>query len=59
MISLKNLRNNPEWRKEYEKELEIKLINICKSCRKKANKGCCFDYHSTNRTKIKMVIGWN
>jgi hypothetical protein len=59
IIPLKELRKNPGWRKENEKELEIKLIHICKSCGKKANQGCCSDYHANNRTKIKMVLDWH
>jgi hypothetical protein len=59
MISLKEIRKNPEWKQENEKELEIKLVHICKSCGKKANKHCCSNYHSNNRVKIKMVIGWS
>ncbi len=58
---------NKEWNKEYEDLVEVKLVNICKSCGllprsmkgSKAYKGCCADYSSSNRVKIKMVIGWH
>jgi hypothetical protein len=59
MISLKQIKRNPVWKKENEKQLEIKLVHICKSCGKKANKHCCSNYHSSNRVKIKMIIGWS
>jgi hypothetical protein len=59
MIRLKEMKHNPEWNNEYMKELNIKLIYICKSCENKSYKGCCNAYSSKNRSKIKMVIGWS
>lgn len=59
MLSLKDLKNNPEWKKEYELQLTIKRVHICKSCKNKARKGCCFEYSSQNRSMVTMVIGWS
>ena len=59
MISLKEVRRHPEWKEEYNQKVEIKLVHICKSCGFKAFKGCCSDYSSSNRKKVKMVIGWS
>jgi CDGSH-type Zn-finger protein len=59
MMPVRELRENRDWKREGESELEIKSVHMCRSCGKKSNKGCCTDYHPTNRTKIKMVIGWS
>jgi hypothetical protein len=59
MLSLKDLKNNPEWKKEYELQLTIKRVHICKSCKNKTRKGCCFEYSSQNRSMVTMVIGWS
>ena len=37
--------------------LTIKDINICKSCKKKATKGCCKKYRIDNRKKQKCLVG--
>jgi len=58
MIPVKELRKIREWKREDEKELEIKLVHMCKSCGKMARRGCCSEYCASNRIKIKMVIGW-
>lgn len=59
MIPLKDVKNNPEWKKEYEADMVIKRVHICKSCKGKAYKGCCSCYSPENRSKITMIIGWS
>ena len=59
MIPLKDIKNNPEWKKEYEADMVIKRVHICKSCKGKAHKGCCSCYSPENRSKITMVMGWS
>ena len=59
MIPFKQVKNNPEWKKEYEANMYIKRVHICKSCKNKACKGCCPDYSSENRSMITMVMGWS
>lgn len=43
----------------YKKYLEIKKVQICKSCGKKSLKGCCSGYNASNRSVLTMVIGWS
>jgi hypothetical protein len=57
MYPLREMKKHPEWRKEYRNMLEVKRINICKSCKKRWLKGCCINYSQTNRVQIMMVIG--
>ena len=59
MIPLKQVKNNPEWKNEYEANMVIKRVHICKSCKGKAYKGCCYCYSPENRSKITMVMGWS
>ena len=59
MVPIKNVRRNPEWNKEYETYITTKKINMCKSCKSRAHKGCCSEYSSGNRVMIKMIIGWS
>lgn len=59
MIPLSDVRKHPEWRNEYANDVDTMFVNICKSCGLKALKGCCSEYSSTNRKKLKMVIGWH
>ena len=59
MIPLKEVRKHPNWRKENEKDLEIKLVHLCKSCGAKGIRGCCSKYHRANRTTTMMLIGWS
>ena len=59
MVPIKNVKMHPEWTKEYEACITTKRVNMCKSCKEKAHKGCCLEYSSSNRVMIKMVIGWS
>jgi len=59
MCPLANMRQHPEWVPEYRKNVEVKRINICKSCRNRFIKGCCPEYSSKNKTMQTMVIGWH
>lgn len=59
MIPLKLVKNNPEWIKEYEDDIVTKRVHMCKSCKSKAQKGCCSNYSTVNRSMITMVIGWS
>ena len=58
IVSIKEIKRHPEWKNEYAKNIITKLINVCKSCNKKAYKGCCSNYSSQNRCKIKVVVGF-
>lgn len=59
MVPLKDVKTNIEWKNVYEDDIIVKKLNICKSCRRKAHKGCCSEYSANNRVMIKMVIGWS
>jgi hypothetical protein len=59
MMSLKEMKRHPEWKQEYECNIDIKRIHICKSCNKRSFKGCCSEYSTRNRVMLKMVIGWS
>ena len=59
MVPIKNVKMHPEWTKEYETCITTKRVNMCKSCKEKAHKGCCSEYSSGNRVMIKVVIGWS
>jgi hypothetical protein len=58
MILFADVKKHPEWNSRYYLGIETKFVNICKSCGSKAIKGCCSEYSSVNRKKLKMVIGW-
>ena len=59
MMPLKEMKQHPEWKKEYRKNIDIKKVQICKFCNKKSLKGCCSNYSSVNRSMLTMVIGWS
>lgn len=59
MVSLKSVKRHPDWREEYRHEVNIKRINMCKSCKSRAYKGCCSEYSPTNRVMVKMILGWS
>ena len=59
MMPLKEMKKHPEWKEEYRKYLEIKKVQICKSCGKKSLKGCCPGYGASNRSMLTVVIGWS
>ena len=40
-----------------KENLKIKNINVCKSCRKKYEKNCCFKSNRNNRTTRKVITG--
>ena len=58
MYSIKEMKKHPEWRKEYRNMLEVKKVEICKSCKKRWRKGCCEEYSRKNRSVILMATGW-
>ncbi len=57
IVSIKEVRKHPEWKKEYEKLIKIKRVHQCKSCKGKARKGCCPEYSPENRVMIKAITG--
>lgn len=59
MIILKTVTEHPFWKKEYRMDLSIKKFQMCKSCGKRALRGCCDNYSSTNRKPITMIVGWS
>ena len=59
MCFLKDMKSHPEWMDEYKDRVQVKRVNICKSCRRKAKKGCCKYYSAENRVMLMMVIGWH
>lgn len=58
MASFRQMKALPEWIEEWRNHLEIKAVQMCRSCGKRAIKGCCDKYKATNRKTIFMVIGW-
>jgi hypothetical protein len=59
MMPLKEMKRHPEWKEKYLDDVDAKDIHICKSCGERAHSGCCLEYSSSNRKKIRMVIGWH
>ena len=59
MMSLKVLKRNPGWKAEYEDNLTIKRIHMCKSCGSRAFSGCCSGYSTKNRKQMMMVLEWS
>jgi hypothetical protein len=59
MYPLVDMRRHPEWVPGYRKHIEVKRVNICKSCKKRFIKGCCPGYRADNKTMQTMVIGWH
>jgi len=59
VIPIKEVRNHPEWKPEYEKLVQVKRVHMCKSCKSKAQKGCCPLYSPKNRVMIKVIVGWS
>jgi hypothetical protein len=58
MYVYKEIKRRPNWRKQYERFITTKLVNICKSCGKHSVKGCCDKYSGRNRIKVKMIVDW-
>ena len=58
MTPLSVVIRKPNWHKSFRDCVDVKVVSICRSCRKKAHKECCAQYNSTNRTTALMVIGW-
>lgn len=58
MVPLSVMVRKPGWQKSFRNCVNVKVVSICQSCRKKANKNCCYEYTSANRTTALMVIGW-
>jgi hypothetical protein len=59
MYPLEDMKRHPEWIPEYRKQVEVKRIDMCKSCGQKFVKGCCINYNPKNRSMKTMVIGWH
>ena len=59
MMPLKKMKSHPEWKELYRADVEIKKVQVCKSCGKKSAKGCCLEYSTKNRSVLTMVIGWS
>lgn len=63
MIPLKEVKTHPEWKKEYERFVEIKDVNMCKGGHRAykirySNEACCSEYSQSYRVKKRMIIGW-
>ena len=58
MTRLSVFTDKLDWQKYFRDCVDVKVVSICKSCRKKANKKCCVQYNSANRTTALVVIGW-
>ena len=58
-MSFKHPNVRYEWKADYTafKQMGFKIIDqhMCKSCKKHAIKGCCENYHTSNRSKKTMV----
>lgn len=59
MTPLSVVTSKPGWHKSFRNFVNVKVVSICRSCRKKANKNCCAEYNSANRTTVLMVLGWD
>ncbi len=59
IMPLKEMKKHPEWKTKYIDDVNVKDMHMCKSCKNRAYSGCCPEYSSSNRKKIKMVIGWH
>ncbi len=59
VIPIKEVKNHPEWKPEYEKLVQVKRVHMCKSCKSQARKGCCPQYSPKNRVMIKVIVGWS
>ena len=58
MTSLYAMTRKNGWQRSFRNGLDVKIVSVCKSCRKKALKGCCNEYNAANRTTVSMVLGW-
>ena len=59
MIPEADVKRHPHWSPQCMTNIETSFVNICKSCGRRALKGCCSESSRTNRKKLKMVIGWH
>lgn len=58
MYPLRDMKRHLEWIPKYRESVEVKRLQICKSCGGRSVKGCCERYSRKNRSMITMVIGW-
>lgn len=59
MIPIKLMKGHPEWQTKYIGQVDLKNVNMCKSCKQRAYSGCCPEYSASNRNKVRMVVGWH
>lgn len=59
MMPIREMKRHPEWQTKYIGQVDLKDVNMCKSCTKRAYIGCCPEYSALNRKKVRMVLGWH
>lgn len=59
MMPIKAMKMHPEWQTKYIGQVDLKDVNMCKSCKQRAYSGCCSEYSASNRNKVRMVVGWH
>jgi hypothetical protein len=58
MMPIKAMKRHPEWKTQYIGQVNLKDVNMCRSCRQRAYSGCCPEYSASKRNKVRMVVGW-
>ena len=59
MMPIKEMKRHPEWQTKYVGQVDLKDVNMCRSCKRRAHSGCCPEYSASNRNKVRMVLGWH
>lgn len=59
MMPIREMKKHPEWQTKYISQVDLKDVNMCKSCKQRAYSGCCPEYSTSNRNKVRMVVGWH
>ena len=59
MMPIREMKRHPEWQTKYIVQVDLKDVNMCKSCKQRAYSSCCPEYSTSNRNKVRMVIGWH
>ena len=59
MMPIREMKMHPEWQTKYIGQVDLKDVNMCRSCKQRAYSGCCTEYSASNRNKVRMVLGWH
>lgn len=57
-VPLSIMQNKPHWHKKIKHDLNLKTVNVCRTCKRPSSKHCCTESSYRNRTTATYVMGW-